>query len=458
MRIDLNKPCHVYFIGIGGISMSGLAAILLSKGFKVSGSDSKESELTDNLVKSGATVYYTQDGTHFTDDIDLVVYTAAIRANNPEFVAMKASKIPYMTRGVFLGELMKNYRLPIAVSGTHGKTTTTTMLSEMLLGAECDPTLSVGGIINSINSTIRIGGPDYFVFEACEYTNSFLDFFPKISIILNIEEDHLDFFKDINDIRASFNRFANILPNDGLLIINGGIDNLSEITKGVKCPVLTFGESPENDYYYSDVTFDEFAHPSFICHIKQSNLEIPIKLNVTGIHNVLNSLAAIAVCDYLGINSSKAYEALSLCSGSKRRFEIRGQFDGVTVIDDYAHHPSEIKATLNAAKKYPHNTLWCIFQPHTYTRTKAFLHDFVKALSIADKVIVTDVYAAREKDEYGCNSQNLYDEMVKFGVDVTYIKNFSDIEEFVHKNCINGDVLITMGAGNVVDIANNLVK
>ncbi len=458
MNINFDKPMHVYFIGIGGISMSGLASILLTNGFKVSGSDAKESELTRKLISEGATVYYGQETSHIPADAELIVYTAAIREGNAEYTAMMNSDIPHMTRAEFLGELMKNYRLPIAISGTHGKTTTTTMLSEILMEAELDPTLSVGGVVKSINSNIRVGGPDYFVFEACEYTNSYLSFFPKISIILNIEEDHLDFFKDINDIRDSFRRFAELLPEDGLLVINGEIDNYKEIVKNIKCPYVTYGFSPVFDFYATDVHFDKDGHPAFTCHVKKTGGEFDVSLSTTGRHNVSNALAAIAVARNIKVSASRIREALKKCDGSKRRFEILGEFNGVTVVDDYAHHPSEIAATLKAAKNRPHNRLWVVFQPHTYTRTKAFLNEFAESLAIADKVVLTDVYAAREKDIYGVNSQNLYELMKSNGTDITYIKDFKDIENFVKENCTTGDLLITMGAGDVVNIGQNLVS
>lgn len=458
MNISFNDPKHVYFIGIGGISMSGLASILLTEGFKVSGSDAKESELTNQLVLEGATVYYGQEVSHIGDDVDLIVYTAAIKNTNPEYIRMVESGIPYMTRAEFLGEMMKNYKLPIAISGTHGKTTTTSMISEILLKADYDPTISNGGVLQSIGSNMRVGSNDYFVFEACEYTNSFLSFFPKISVILNVEEDHLDFFKDLDDIRASFHRFAKLLPKDGLLVINGEIPVLHELTDNLDAPFVTYGSSSEFDYWASDITFDEEAHPSFICHSNKTGKTFPVSLAVTGVHNVLNALAAIAVSEHLKVDTVPMQEALKSCGGSKRRFEHKGSFDGVTVIDDYAHHPTEIAATLNAAKNYPHNTLWCVFQPHTYTRTKAFLPEFAKALSLADRVVLTDVYAAREKDVYGCNSQNLYEELLRIGVKCDYISSFEDIEKFLHKNCVNKDLLITMGAGNVVNIADKLVE
>lgn len=458
MNIEFNRRLHIYFIGIGGISMSSLAEMIMAKGFKVSGSDSKKSELTVKLENEGATVYYGQDVSHITDDVDLIVYTAAIRKGNAEFDAMSKSGIPHMTRAEFLGEFMKNFGNSIAVSGTHGKTTTSTMLSEIFLEANLNPSISVGGIIKSIDSNTHIGGDEFFIFEACEYTNSFLSFFPTVSVILNIEEDHLDFFKDINDIRNSFKRFAELLPENGLLVINGEIDNYKEIVKDIKCPYVTFGFSQIFDFYATDISFDENGYPSFVCHVKKTGGEFPVSLAVPGRHNVSNALAAIAVSRSLKVSKASISSALSKCGGSKRRFEYKGVVNGITVIDDYAHHPSEIRATLSAAKNRPHRALWCVFQPHTYTRTKAFLKEFAEVLAMADKVILTDVYAAREKDEYGVNSKTLYEEMKKNGTDVYYISSFDDIVNFVLENCTADDMLITVGAGDVVNIADKLVS
>ena len=458
MEINYNAPKHIYFIGIGGISMSGLATIMLKAGFKVSGSDPTESELTRSLEREGAVIYYDQTTHHIEDDVDLVVYTAAIKKENPEYIYMNEKGFENMSRAEFLGLLMKNYKTPIAVSGTHGKTTTTSMLSEILLEADTDPTLSVGGVLESIGTNTRAGGDDYFLFEACEYTDSFLHFFPKISIILNVEEDHLDYFKDIDAIRCSFNRFAKINPETGLLVINGEIPAIEKVLDGVKCPVITYGSSDEYDVYADNITFDDNAHPTYTYHDKRSGESFDVTLAVTGIHNVYNSLAAIAVARYLDITPETIGAALKKCSGSKRRFEHRGSFNGVEVIDDYAHHPTEIKATLEAAGKIKHKDLWCVFQPHTYTRTKAFLHEFAEALSAADHVVLAPVYPAREKDIYGCNSQNLYEEIQKTGTDCYYLKTFEDILSHLYKNCINGDLLITLGAGDVVKIADKLTS
>lgn len=457
-QIDFGNPIHVFFMGIGGISMSGLAEILLSEGFTVSGSDRQKSPLTEALRTKGASVYYGQKKENLAVRPDLIVYTSAIKSDNPEFAAGKELGIPFLTRAQLLGQMMKNYKTPIAVSGTHGKTTTTSMLSQILLEAGTDPTLSIGGIYQAIGGNIRVGASDIFLTEACEYTNSFLSFFPKIGIILNIEEDHLDFFKDIDDIRNSFHKFAGLLPSDGVLIINGDIPKAEEITKDLSCKVITYGSLPIYDYTPTNITYDEYGHPSFVLTGKNRKDEGSYSLRVPGVYNVYNAVAAIAAAKFLGIEESVIQKALSDFNGTDRRFEYKGQLNGFSIIDDYAHHPTEITATLKAAHNYPHKTIWCVFQPHTYTRTKAFLPEFAKALSLSDKIILTDIYAAREKDTLGISSETLQEEIRRLGHECYYFPSFSEVENFLLKNCTKGDLLITMGAGDVVKIGENLLK
>ena len=455
-QIDFSHPIHVYFMGIGGISMSGLAQILIKEGFPVSGSDMKASPLTKQLEEAGAKIAIGQCAANITEDIDLVVYTAAIHPDNPEFVQAKALNIPMLTRAEFLGQLMLNYKLPIAVSGTHGKTTTTSMISEMLLAADTDPTLTIGGILKSINGNIRVGSGDYFVMEACEYTNSFLSFNPKISIILNIEADHLDFFKDLDDIRCSFRRFAERLPEDGTLIINGDIENWQEITDGLSCNIITFGFDKSNDYSADNITYDEFGRPSFTLY-KNGQEAGQFSLGVVGKHFVGNSLSVLALADILNIQTDVAKQALQGYCDTERRFEKKGEIAGITIIDDYAHHPTEIKATLSAAQNYQHKNIWCVFQPHTYTRTHALLDDFAEALTMADKVVLTDIYAAREKNTLGISSEDLLKKLADLGTECYYFPTFDEIETFLLQNCIHGDLLITMGAGDVVKIGEKLL-
>ena len=455
-QIDFKHPVHIYFVGIGGISMSGLAEILRHAGFTVSGSDWKQSPITQGLEAKGIRVSYGEDASHVTDDIDVAVLTSAVGEGNLEFIAIKEKNIPYMYRADLLGQIMLNYQTSIAISGTHGKTTTTSMVSQVLLEADTDPTLSVGGILKAIGGNLRIGGPEIFVTEACEYTNSFLSFFPKIGIILNIEEDHLDFFKDLADIRSSFRKFAQLIPADGALIINGDIPNWQEIAAELPCKVVTFGFDASCDYHPEEISYDALACAAFTAVTPDGTH--PIKLSVPGSHNITNALATLALADLLSLDRALSAAGLLHFTGTDRRFEYKGQVNGITIIDDYAHHPTEITATLTAAQNYPHRNLWVVFQPHTYTRTQAFLKEFAQALSLADKVVLADIYAAREINTIGISSQAIVDELQKLGKESYYLPTFEEIEKFLQKNCINDDLLITMGAGDVHKIGENLLQ
>ena len=456
-KIDFNQPIHIHFIGIGGISMSGLARVLLMEGFEISGSDLTSSSITEELEDLGATIVYEHATSNITSEIDCVVYTAAISQNNEELLAAKTENIPLLTRAQLLGQIMCNYQYPIAVAGTHGKTTTTSMISTILLKGNLDPTVSVGGILPLIGGNIRVGQSEIFVTEACEYTNSFLDFNPKISLILNIEEDHLDFFKDLDDIMNSFKLFAQKLPADGTLIINGEINNHCRIIENLNCNVITYGLSGDFNYTAENMSHNEKAHVSFDL-IKNGHFVERISLGVPGQHNVSNALASIATAQLLGLSEEVIKSSLASFAGTHRRFEYKGNWGGVHVIDDYAHHPTEVAATLSAAAHYPHNELWCVFQPHTYTRTKALFDDFVNVLSTVDHLILTDIYAAREKNTIGITSLHLLDKIKEKGTDVYYFSSFEKAEDFLQKNCLSGDLLITMGAGNVVNIGENLLE
>ena len=455
-KINFNQPVHVHFIGIGGISMSGLAEVLLEENFTVSGSDNKESALTDHLEKAGAQIFYGQKASNIIDGIDVVVYTAAIHKDNEEYQAAVQKGLPMLTRAELLGQLMTNYDIPIAVSGTHGKTTTTSMISHILLAGEMDPTISVGGILKAIGGNIRVGNSEIFVTEACEYTNSFLSFFPKISVILNIDEDHLDFFKDLEDIRNSFHRFAKLLPKDGTLVINGDIDRLDEITGDLDCKIVTYGTNPSATYHAANVTHDELGEASFDL-VKNGEFVDRISLSVSGDHNVSNALAALAVADLLDVNVSVAKKGLKEFHGTDRRFEYKGETNGVTIIDDYAHHPTEIAATLTAARNYPHGRIICVFQPHTYTRTKAFWNQFSDALTLADVVVLADVYAARETDTLGIHCEDLADDIRRKGTESYYFPSFDAIENFLLETCTDNDLILTMGAGDIYQVGEHLL-
>lgn len=450
-KLNFNEPIHIHFIGIGGISMSGLAEILLEEGFTISGSDSKESDLTRALASKGATIFYGQKASNIIPGIKVVVYTAAIHEDNPEYAEAVARNLPMLSRAELLGQIMDNYDESVAVAGTHGKTTTTSMISEIMLAAHADPTISVGGILPSIGGNLRVGGSEMFVSEACEYTNSFLNFRPKYSIILNVEAEHLDFFKDLDDIRHSFRKFAgNTLPG-GATIINGEINNYQALTDGLPQKIITYGFDPSFDFYAKDLSYDEKACPHFTAmHAGRKLAEI--KLSVPGRHNVSNALAAIALAVTMGLDTDAIIRGLDAFSGANRRFQYKGCIDGVTVIDDYAHHPTEIRATLTAAENYPHERLVLVFQPHTYSRTKAFLDDFADVLSMADLVVLADIFAAREQNTFGVSSKDILDRLKAKGTECYYFPSFEEIEKFLLKKCMHGDLLITMGAGNVVEI------
>lgn len=456
-QIDFKKPLHLHFIGIGGISMSGLAEILMQEGFRITGSDSKESELTDHLEKLGAKIIYAQKADNITDGIDAVIYTAAIHPDNPEFAAAGAKGIPMLSRAELLGQIMNNYRTSIAVAGTHGKTTTTSMASYILMQGGFDPTITVGGIIPAIKGNIRVGHSQTFIAEACEYTNSFLSFYPKIAVILNVDADHLDFFKDIDDIASSFHRFAQNVPDDGTVIICRDFEKYPDVVRGLKSEIINYSMSdPDADYTPADITYNEKGCGTFTCLEKGAPI-LTVTLNVPGVHNVSNALASIALGRRMGISGETIRDGLQSFYGTERRFEMKGKIGGVTIIDDYAHHPTEIRATLTAAKNYPHREIWVIFQPHTYTRTKALFPEFAKALTLADHVVLADIYAAREKNTIGISSDDLRKEIERLGTDAVYFGSFDEIEDYVLTHCVDGDLLITMGAGDVVNIGEELL-
>lgn len=456
-KIDFTHPIHIHFIGIGGISMSGFAELLHTMGFTISGSDASKSRITEHLESLGIHIIYGQSSSNITSDIDLAVFTAAINEDNSEYVAALEAGIPLMDRAEMVGQVMSNYQSSLAVSGTHGKTTTTSMLSHIFLAAGLDPTISVGGILPAIDGNLRIGKSGNFITEACEYTNSFLKFRPTSAVILNIEEDHLDFFKDINDIRSSFSRFAELLPINGILVINAAIDDWKHVTEKVRAKVVTYDLHDSScDFSAENISFGEMGRGEFDV-VEHGSILGHIKLNMGGLHNISNALAAIALSLSLSVPISSIQEGLSQFYGTDRRFQLKGIVSGITIIDDYAHHPTEIKATLDSAVNYPHGRLWCVFQPHTYTRTKAFLTEFAQALSAADKIVLADIYAAREKDPGDISSRDLMCALENLGKDVNYFSSFDEIENFLLENCEEDDLLITMGAGNVFQIGESLL-
>lgn len=450
---DKNKKVH--FIGIGGISMSGLAEILIDYGYHISGSDRSKSKFTDKLQKLGAEIFIGHEPSN-VHGADLVVYTAAVKDDNPELIEAKKSGIPLMDRAEFLGEIMKKFSKGIAVSGTHGKTTVTSMISTILLHTDLDPTIMVGGELDAIDGNVRPGKSPYFITEACEYKGSFLKFYPYIGIILNIDADHLDYYKDIKEIHDTFFAFANLIPEGGLLIGCAEDDRVIDICKSVKCNTLTYGIK-SGDFTAKDIIYDSKGFPSFTAYYKGEEYG-RFNLSVPGEHNVLNALSAIACSYFLGIDKDVAAASLKSFTGTHRRFEKKGEKNGVVVIDDYAHHPAEIIATIKAAKNYPHKRIFCVFQPHTYTRTYTLFEDFAKAFNGVDKLILTDIYAAREKDTGLVSSTKLCEAVKNNGVNAIHISSFKEIVENLSNELKEGDVLITMGAGDVYLVGEDFLK
>ena len=456
--IDLTNVKNVHCIGIGGIGLSAIAEILISRGYKVSGSDMNRGETIDKLLENGAKIHFEHKAEN-VEDAQLIVYSAAIGKDNPELVRAAELGIPAITRAEMLGLLMKHSKRSIAVAGTHGKTTTTSMISLIIKDANLDPTLLVGGNLEELGGNVRVGSDEYFVTEACEYMDSFLSLQPKIEIILNIDSDHLDYFRDIDHIVESFERFTRLVPEDGKILAYSANPFVSQAVSGLK-NVVTFGLGEECDYSARDVDFGKQGLPTYKLYHKDDYLT-DIQLNLPGEYNILNSLAAVACAHMLGIDLAIAKETLHKYQGTQRRFDVQGETaKGAKVVDDYAHHPTEIKATLKAAKNMPHDKLWCIFQPHTYTRTIALFHEFGEAFKDADIIVLAEIYAAREKNIHKISAESLKDEIKKNfpEKEVLFFPTFDEIADYVIENSTGDDLILTMGAGDVYKIGDMIVE
>lgn len=457
--LDMTKYTHIHCIGIGGIGLSAVAEIFANKGFKVSGSDMKLSDVTDHLVSKGITVFHGHAAENI-EGADIVVYSAAVSPENPEIVAAKEKGIMLATRAEALGALMDQYPTSIAVSGTHGKTTTTSMVSLILENAGTDPTILVGGNLPEFNGNAKIGNSDFFVTEACEYMDSFLSLRPKVEIILNIDSDHLDYFKDIDHIVNSFDSFSKLVPEDGYIVAYESNPFVARVIKDLNTNIVTFGFTDNSTYCAKNIEFDSNGYPEYDVY-NEGNCLCRVHLSVPGEHNIANSLAAFATSHILGVQPEVIVETLRKFKGTQRRFDIYGVTENeVKVIDDYAHHPTEIKATLSAAKNMPHNRLWCLFQPHTYTRTMALFNEFAGAFNDADVLVMAEIYAAREKNIYKISSKSLIDEIGKQQPEkeAYYFATLEEIAAYVKENAQPGDVVITMGAGDIFKVAEMLMQ
>ena len=447
---------HIHMIGIGGVSMSGIAEILKYWGFTVTGSDANYSPIIKRLQKNGI---YARVGNDFENlsKSDIVVYSAAIKQDDPEMVKARQLGIPTIERADFLGKITSCFEYTICVSGTHGKTTTTSMISCCFLEADTDPNIQVGAILKEIDGNYRVGNSDYFILEACEYVESFLKFNPKAEIILNIDNDHLDYFKTFDNIKNAFVKYVNLLPKDGLLVLNADDTDCLDLRKHSAAMTITYGIKNEYaNFIAKNISFDKNGFPTFDVY-HNGNFYATIKLSVAGIHNVSNSLACIALCDYYKLPKMNIKDALSKFTGASRRLEYKGIFNGASVFDDYAHHPTEIKATANSIKNKEFNNSWVVFQPHTYSRTKALLDDFAKALINFDNIIVTDIYAAREENIYNISSQDLVNKIQALGKKAIYISDFNNITNYLKNHVLEDDIVITLGAGTITNLSKYLI-
>ena len=453
-RINSQKYSKVHFIGIGGISMSGLAKILLTEGYSVTGSDSKNSEVIEKLEELGAKIYINHHRDNI-NDVDLVIYTDAIANDNEELLKAHSLGVPVIDRATFLGALMKNYKNSIAVSGTHGKTTTTSMLSTILNRSTLDPTILLGGQLSEINGNIKLGSKDYMLTEACEYKGNILKYFPTMAIILNIDEDHLDYFKDIDHIIDTFVQYGKNLDKDSYLLINKDDPGSEKVIKNTLAKVVTFGLNSDCDYRAEDIKFSQEGLSSFTLNIGNKEF-YNINLNVMGIHNIYNSLGAITAAHISGLPMEEILTNIQFYTGVQRRLEFKGYYNKVKIIDDYAHHPTEISSTLRALRNSTKGNIYCIFQPHTFTRTQLLLNSFATSFCEANKVVITDIYAAREKDNGVIHSRDLANAIKS--TDAIYLETFEEIETYLIDNLKDDDIVVTMGAGNIYLVGESILE
>ena len=450
------KDKTIHFIGIGGISMSGIAEIVISLGANVTGSDITPSTITENLIKKGVDIKY---GHHpeMLKNADIVVYTAAISQDDPEMLeAKKLKKVTY-ERAEFLGIIMKNYENCLCISGTHGKSTTTGMVSSIFLEANLNPTIQIGAILPAINSNSKVGSNKYLIMEACEYVDSFLHFHPTSIIITNIDDDHLDYFKNLDNIKKSFNKYVNLLPKNGILVKNNDDANSKNIEQGFKGKVITYGINKNADYQAQDIIIDNFGHYSFNI-VYENKILTNITLGVFGRHNIYNALAAFALCSNYITDVATIKNGLEKYHGVGRRFEYLGKYNNALIYDDYAHHPTEIKTVLNSVKQIKHKKNYVIFQSHTFSRTKEHLDEFADILAEFDNIIIAPIYPARETNIYNISEDMLVDKIKAKNPHVIYIDDFAKIKKYIKDKVQGGDLVITVGAGPVNKIAQDLTK
>ena len=445
----LSECKSIFFIGIGGINMSSLAHISKKRGYKVGGSDRAKSALTERLAAEGIEIFYSHCADNL-DGYDAVVYTVAISSDNPEYLRAVERGMLCISRADYLGYVMTGYRRRIGVSGMHGKSTCTSMCAHTLINGEADPTVLSGAELSVMGGAYRVGGEDIFLFEACEYMDSFLDFNPTVAVVLNIELDHVDYFKSIEQIRDSYSKFVGLTGEDGVAVYNSDDENVRMSLDGYNGIKISFAVEDENAMlravniteHKGRYSFDAVEDGETVCHID---------LSVTGRHNVYNALAAVAVCRLCGLDRHSIEKGLGSFSGASRRMEKKGSVNGAPVYDDYGHHPTEVETTLRGAlgNRAEGGRLFCLFQPHTYSRTSALLEDFVKALSVADRVLVADIYAARETDTLGVSADLLAE---RIGGCATACHSFSEAAEILTRELKEQDTAVVLGAGDIYKV------
>ena len=457
MLDSLDNFNHIHLIGIGGVSMSAIAETLNKWGYRVTGSDATRSPYTDRLVDAGIKVTIGHDLSN-SKAADLIIFSAAIKDTDPEMVLAKQFNIPTVTRGEFVGYLTRRYEESICVSGTHGKTTTTSMISLCFLEARLDPTIQVGATLKQINGNCTVGDSDYFILEACEYMENFLRFSPKTEIVLNIDNDHLDYFKTFDNIKKAFVKYAELLPQNGALITNADDSACLELKDHVAGKFITYGiENTSADYVAKNIKHNALGYSEFDVFC-DSKFYMHVRLSVAGKHNVANALACIALCSYYEIDKNTIYSALLKFTGANRRLEYIGSYHNVSVYDDYGHHPTEITAVCKAIADKDFRESWVIFQPHTYSRTKNLLDEFARSLLGFDNIIVTDIYAAREQNNENISSVDLVKKIKEYGKDDLYIKKFENIVSHIRTNAKANDLVLTLGAGTITQVGPEIIK
>lgn len=441
---------RAHLVGIGGVSMAPLAEVLFGMGMRITGSDMNESAVVEHLRSLGIPIHIGHEAANL-GDAELLIRTAAVHDSNPEIAAARAAGIPVFERAQAWGALMRGYENALCISGTHGKTTTTSMCTHIIMAAHLDPTVMIGGTLPLLGAGHRVGRGSTIILESCEYCNSFLSFFPAVAVILNIEADHLDFFRDLADVEHSFRTFAELVPENGLVVANREDANTMHTLEGLKRPMLTFGLE-EGDVHAANLTWNR-GLPSFdvVC---RGETFAHVSLRVPGLHNVKNALAAAAACSALHIPARAVEEGLAAFRGAGRRFEHKGSFRGAEVYDDYAHHPGELKALLSTAKQLGYQRVICAFQPHTYTRTKALFDDFVEVLKEPDLTLLAEIYAAREDNTVGISSKDLAARIPG----ALYFETLDALTGYLRELARPGDLILTVGAGNIYTVGEELVK